>query len=105
MFGRGRRKARTTQVTVEAPQPLIEMAPIEVASLDETPAAGPVAPITPAQVDIELDAAFVAMMSQLDDSLAAMARACDRIEEAVTGASRHQPAEGWFAGAETAAAA
>ena len=108
MFGRGRRKARTTQVTVapvEASQPLIEMAPIEVASLDETPAAGPVAPITPAQVDIELDAAFVAMMSQLDESLAAMARACDRIEEAVTGASRHQPAEGWFADAETAAAA
>lgn len=103
MFGRGRRKARTTQVTVapvEAPQPLIDMAPLE-----DTSSADAVAPITPAQVEFEFDAAFVAMMAQLDDSLAAMARACDRIEQAVTGASRHQPAEGWFAGAETAAAA
>ena len=40
-----------------------------------------------------MDITFTAMMAQLDDSLAAMARACDRIEQAVAGAGRLHPAE------------
>jgi hypothetical protein len=105
MFGRGRRKAGTTQVTdaqVEAPQVLIDMA------VDAAPSASTsddTAPITAASAELAIDTAFMAMMSQLDESLMAMARACDRIEQVVAGASRHHPAESSFAGAETATAA
>lgn len=85
MFGRGGRKARAAkaiEVQVEAPGTVVE-------------ASSPVAVTSPRTVlgNIELDATFMAMMAQLDDSLAAMARACDRIEEAVAGASRHYPVE------------
>ena len=93
MFGRGRRKARAAQaieVQVDAPTGFVEAAPEAAAS---TRAA-------PSDVPSEMDATFTAMMAQLDDSLAAMARACDRIEEAVAGGSRHHPAV-----ADTAAAA
>lgn len=84
MFGRGRRKARTTQsieAHAEPPEALIEMAP-------EPAAAARVESSATAHGDLELDVVFMAMMSQLDDSLAAMARACDRIEQAVAGSSR-----------------
>ena len=100
MFGRGRRKARTTQPVesqVEAPQPVAAMV------ADRAPEVAPAA--APATANIELDVEFKAMMAQLDDSLAAMARACDRIEQVVASASRHHPADGVLANAETAAAA
>ena len=108
MFGRGRRKARTTQPVesqVEAPQPLFGMV------ADQGPEAAAVVTVEVAPVaaleraNIELDVEFVAMMAQLDDSLAAMARACDRIEQVVAGASRHHPVDGVLANVEAAAAA
>ena len=100
MFGRGRRKARTTQPLesqVEALRPLAQMV------ADQAPEVAPVA--VPERANIELDVEFIAMMAQLDDSLAAMARACDRIEQVVAGSSRHHPADGSLANVETAAAA
>ena len=102
MFGRGRRKARTMQTTepqvTDAPEVLTEMAPQTVAPVDVSSS-----PIGPR--DLELDVEFMAMMSQLDDSLAAMARACDRIEQAVAGASRHHPADAAASEAKASAAA
>ena len=84
MFGRGRRKAQTTKAIaaqVEAPEVLIEMVPETIAVAHFESSAAPYR-------DLELDVEFMAMMSQLDDSLAAMTRACDRIEQAVAGSSR-----------------
>ena len=93
MFGRGRRKAQTAQATeVEVATPAGVVDVVDVVE-DRSVTA-------PATAPTELDVTFMAMVAQLDDSLAAMARACDRIEQAVAGASRHHPAE-----ADTVAAA
>lgn len=92
MFGRGRRKTRMTQVieVESAPDASIACAAVEAeASIKPVAMADDLAGFTRTQVS--LDATFLAMVAQLDDSLAAMARACDRIEEAVAGATRHQP--------------
>lgn len=85
MFGRGGRKARAAQANAVQ----VEARGAAVAAASEVA----VTSLRTERSDIELDVTFMAMMAQLDDSLAAMARACDRIEEAVAGASRHHPAE------------
>lgn len=103
MFGRRRRNARTTlaiEVQAESPHVLIDGAG---SAPEITTTVG--GATGPAHHDVELDAVFMAMMAQLDDSLVTMARAWDRIEEAVIDASRDHSAAAQRIGFEAPAEA
>lgn len=91
MFGRRKvRAAREVSIDGAGSAEFVETAPVNTVPGDDV--ADDAATFTRTQVS--LDETFLAMMAQLDDSLTAMARACDRIEDAVAGASRHQSSMG-----------